>query len=101
MLHVLPVADGAPSSLSLSSSPSLSLSLSLPVIGAHLACLLAFSRPLPTVLLLLFLAESLLAELEQHYYSSAHKGQPPRQEQDAQSSKLAELCAQALQMTGG
>jgi hypothetical protein len=46
-------------------------------------------------------AESLLSELEQHYYSSAHKGPLPGQQAEAQAGKLAELCAQALQMTGG
>jgi hypothetical protein len=45
-------------------------------------------------------AEFLLEELEQHYYSSAHKGPLPSQEAEAQAGKLAELCAQALQMTG-
>jgi hypothetical protein len=51
--------------------------------------------------LFLFHAESLLSELEQHYYSSAHKGPLPSQQAEAQAGKLAELCAQALQMTGG
>lgn len=45
-------------------------------------------------------AQHLLAALEQHYYSSAHKGQLPSPQADG-SSKLAELCAQALQMTEG
>eukprot|EP00775_Hariotina_reticulata_P006682 gene6681-6906_t len=46
-------------------------------------------------------AESLLAELEQHYYSSSNKGPLPAEEHAAQSKQLAELCARALQMTGG
>ncbi|WIA16188.1 hypothetical protein OEZ85_012901 [Tetradesmus obliquus] len=50
-------------------------------------------------------AENLLAELEQHYYSSSHKGPLPSSSQqqgsEAQPGKLAELCAQALQMTAG
>eukprot|EP00879_Flechtneria_rotunda_P011577 GHRR01012092.1.p1 GENE.GHRR01012092.1~~GHRR01012092.1.p1 ORF type:complete len:174 (+),score=62.93 GHRR01012092.1:452-973(+) len=47
-------------------------------------------------------AECLLTELEQHYYSSAHKGQlphPPGHQTTSGSSKLAELCQQAMEIT--
>lgn len=36
-----------------------------------------------------------MARLEQHYYSSAHKGQQPAQQADPAAATLAELCAQA------
>ena len=44
-------------------------------------------------------AQHLLAALEQHYYSSAHKGQVTHTAEESGNSRLAELCAQALQMT--
>jgi len=36
--------------------------------------------------------------LEEHYYSSAHRGQDTTQHTDPDTATLAELCAQALAM---
>ena len=43
-------------------------------------------------------AEGLLVRLEEHYYSSAHKGQQQQPQRDPAAATLAELCAQAQAM---
>ncbi|KAF8055726.1 hypothetical protein HT031_006630 [Scenedesmus sp. PABB004] len=46
-------------------------------------------------------AEVLLSELEEHWYASEHKGALPAAAEGGGARALAELCSEALTLTGG